>query len=84
MTLKRVYHFVDLDDSDHWCEGCINAPKGVKVYIDEYKGCNPSFWCEKCVHGGLGSVKFEVIGWLNREEYLEHQKNYVSKNWPKY
>lgn len=84
MDTRKVYHYVDLDDSHHWCEGCRDAPPGVKVYVDEYKGCNPAYWCEKCVHGGLDNIKFEIMGWLHKEEYLKQMQSYVSKNWPRY
>jgi hypothetical protein len=78
MREQRVYHYVDLDDSDHWCENGCRSPKGMKVYIDEYKGFNPAFWCEECVKGNV-NFTFKIIGWLDREEYLEKQRDFYEK-----
>ena len=71
--MKTVWHAAYLDDAGHWCEQCGNAPKGVKVYIDDYKGFNPAFWCEYCIRLG----KFQVLGWLDtNNEYLELMKKF--------
>lgn len=71
--MYKVWHAVYLDNLHHWCEACGNSPKGVKVYIDDYKGFNPAYWCEDCVKEG----QFKIVGWLeNEEEYLELERKF--------
>lgn len=71
--MKKVWHAAYLDEAFHWCEACGNMPKEKKVYVDDYKGFNPAFWCEECVK----SEDFKVIGWLeNNDEYLELMKKF--------
>ncbi|MDB4330437.1 hypothetical protein N9948_01805, partial [bacterium] len=67
-----VYHFIDLDEANHWCEGCIGAPIGVKVYIDAPSKFNPAFWCEECVKA-KEIFDFKIMDWVTREEYTKLQ-----------
>ena len=81
-ALRKVYHYTD--GSPYFCEACGDLPEGTKIFIDEYKGFNPAYWCEDCVKGKLDNLKFEIIGWTSKEDYLEMQKTFLSNNWPRY
>lgn len=73
--INKVWHAAYLDDAGHWCEACGNAPPGTKVYIDDYKGFNPAFWCEHCIEAKV--MDFQVIGWLGtNEEYIELMRKF--------
>jgi len=74
--MKKVWHAAYLDEAGHWCEACGDAPEGTKVYIDDYTGYNPAFWCEHCIKSEE-LMKFEVIGWLEtNDEYMELEKRF--------